>query len=364
MKLGGLTCEAHFYRNLAYNCGLMNGKYTFLVIEPSGRPGSKAPLWVYLHGGGVGFYDSKGNYRAIPSKQTAYTWNHEESFKDLRRINPYHSLFKKDGQLGDNTITRRLKEGYRFLVVSYSDHDLYSGCGTPYPHNPKGGEVNGLQATMSAVEYVAAGYPTSHVFAHGTSAGSFGAYSLAFALASDGINLSGVVMDSGMFSPRIWHVNTVLRGHRGQSVRGGLGRKIGRMADYSLPFHPEAAVKAGFTSVPMLIIAGVRDGFYGGGKPPIDEARARGLSNIEWGFDGVRKAIEEQPHSPHRLVIFKDFGHVPTNKGHRANDLVDEFIRRIASASTPYPFQAKLKACGWLPSTHSTQATGKERVHD
>jgi hypothetical protein len=108
----------------------------------------------------------------------------------LRKINPNHPIIKQRRPV-DNTITRRLKEGYRVLVVSYGDHDLYSGLGTPYPNNPKGGEVNGLQASMAAVEYTVANYPTTHVFTHGTSAGSFGAYALGFAFAQEGIKLNG-----------------------------------------------------------------------------------------------------------------------------------------------------------------------------
>ena len=87
------------------------------------------------------------------------------------------------------------------LVIGYGDHDQYSGMGTSYPNNPKGGEVNGLQASMSAVEFTVAKYPTTHVFAHGTSAGSAGAYALGFAFAQDGIDLTGVVMDSSINTP-------------------------------------------------------------------------------------------------------------------------------------------------------------------
>ena len=153
----GSTFELDFYRNPAYECGL-SGNYTFLVIEPRDNPGGEAPLWVYLHGGGVGYYDDQGVYHATRT-QTEDTWNHEESLEDLR---DFRLPIGGNGQLLDNTRGRRLAEGYRLLIVSMCDHDLYGGLGTPYPNNPNpGAEVNGLEATMAAVEYTVANYPTT-----------------------------------------------------------------------------------------------------------------------------------------------------------------------------------------------------------
>ena len=43
-----------------------------------------------------------------------------------------------------------------------------------------------MQATMSAVDYVVANYPTTEVWAHGTSAGSTGAYNLAMSFRGRG----------------------------------------------------------------------------------------------------------------------------------------------------------------------------------
>jgi len=336
-----------FYRNNAYKCGL-SGHYTFLVVEPRNAPGRKAPLWVYLHGGALGYYDRDGTYHAMKG-QTRDKWNHESSLAVLRRINPNHPVIKK-GRLIDNTVSRRLKEGYRVLVVSYGDHDLYSGCGTPYPHNPAGGEVNGLQASMAAVEYTVANYPTTHAFAHGTSAGSFGAYALGFAFAQERINLTAVVMDSGLATPRQIPIVNALAGKEGfpqpkDFKAEGAIEKIGVMIDPEHPFYPEAAVRAGYRSVPMLIIAGKRDPFYGGGFPPIAEAKAAGLCNHYWMMDVLRKAVREQRNSPHQIFMLDDWGHVPTNKeGSPAHDVVDAFIRGAASSRTSYPFERDAKA--------------------
>ena len=93
-------------------------------------------------------------------------------------------------------------EGYRILIVSMCDHDLHSGMGTPYLNNPNGVEVNGLQANMAAIDYTVSKYPTTHVFAHGTSAGSIGAFNLAYSYNFEGISLNGIVMDSHLASDR------------------------------------------------------------------------------------------------------------------------------------------------------------------
>jgi hypothetical protein len=69
------------------------------------------------------------------------------------------------------------------------------------------------------------------------------------------------------------------------------------VTDPEYPFYPEAAVKAGYTSVPMLVVAGKQDPFFGGKAPIIPEAKAAGLGHVEWMFDGLRKAIDEQNDS-------------------------------------------------------------------
>jgi len=347
-----------FYRNRAYKCGL-SGHYTFVVIEPKNAPGGKAPLWVYFHGGGGGYFNKEGVYITLKF-QNKDTYNHEESFETLRRVNNGRPVFD-DGRFvnDDTTLTRRVKEGYRLLVIGYGDHDQYSGKGTPYPNNPKGGEVNGLQASMAAVEYTVANHPTTHVFAHGTSAGSAGAYSLGFAFAQDGIDLTGVVMDSSVVTPRRTPVILAMAANDSKiapevaveimereskttwwgAPRGKI-EKVGVMSDPEYPFYPEAAVKAGYRSVPMLIIAGTRDPFFGGKAPVVAEAKAAGMGNVEWMWDGLRQAIDGQKNSPHELLLLEGTGHVPTAKkdGHRVHDDVDAFIRRAVSSRASFPF--------------------------
>ena len=111
------------------------------------------------------------------------------------------------------------------------------------------------------------------------------------------------------------------------------------MIDPQYPFHPEAAVRAGF-DVPMLVVAGKKDPFYGGGFPPIPEAKAAGLCNRYWVLDGLCNAIKEQKNSPHQVLKLDEWGHVPTNKeGTPAHDEVDKFIGKAMSLRTRYPFE-------------------------
>lgn len=349
--------QLKFYRNKAYKCGL-SGHHTFVIIEPKSAPGKEAPLWVYFHGGGFGYFEEDGTYMTLKF-QNKDTYNHEESFETLSKVNAGKPVFK-DGRFvdADTTLARRVKEGYRMLVIGYGDHDNYSGKGTPYPNNPKGGTVNGLQASMSAVEYTVANYPTTHVFAHGTSAGSTGTHSLCFAFAREGIHLTGAVMDSSIITPRRTPINLAMAANDSKiapkravdilirdnkdgwlgATRGQIA-KMGQMVDPEYPFYPEAAVAAGYREVPMLVIAGKSDPFHGARAPRIPEAKAAGLNNCEWMFDGLRQAIEDQKDSPHQLLIVPG-GHVPTAKkdGHPVHDQVDAFIKRVTSGGAAYPF--------------------------
>jgi len=339
----GSTFELDFYRNPAYECGL-SGNYTFLVIEPRDNPGGEAPLWVYLHGGGVGAYDDQGVYHATLN-QTEDTWNHEESLEDLR---DYRLPISGNGGLRDNTRGRRLAEGYRLLIVSMCDHDIYAGLGTPYPNNPNpGAEVNGLEATMAAVEYTVANYPTTHVFAHGTSAGSNGVYFLSYTFAGVGVQLTGAIMDSTFPTPRYFPLFDAYVGAPGFPFKAGFDyddvvEKMGFFGNIDLGTHTEAQVNAGFTDVPLLVMGGDADPFCAGNQAPIAEAAAAGLNNCDWYYDGVRQAVAAQPNSPHQVSIIDGAGHVPTHDvqgaGAPASDIVDTFITDILATNPPHPF--------------------------
>jgi hypothetical protein len=340
----GNTWELDFYRNTAYSCGL-SGNYSFLVVEPASDPGIDAPLWVYLHGGGVGYFDQSGSYRSI--NNNANGWNREETMDQLVEKQLIERTVR-NGVRKDTTLGRRVDEGYRLLIVSMCDHDLYSGLGTPYPNNLDNttAQVSGLQATMSAVEYTVANYATTHVIVHGTSAGSVGAFSLATAFAAEGTHLTAVVADSYITTPRIDPLFEALAGmddypfDQDFEIQGTVD-KIGFYIDLEKQAYPEARISQGFDEVPMLFIGGLIDQFCGGaaGLPVIAEAAAEGLGNCAYVFEGLRQVVAAQPNSPHQVSLIEEQGHVPTHINFSpAHDVVDDFIEAVLATSPPYPF--------------------------
>lgn len=334
----GYTFEVDFYRNTSYSCGL-SGNYTFMVINPAGSPNAEAPLWVWLHGGGQGYFGDDGVYVATNGLDEN-AWNHEETFDDLEGALQAR-VYDGNGGTEDQTLRRRLLEGYRMVVVSMCDHDWYSGAGTPYPNNPAGGEVNGLQATMAAIDYVAANYPTTHAWAHGTSAGSFGAWAVGRSFAQEGNPLTGIVADSGHLAPNAMPVVDAyladgLLNHPSSFDIEETTRKIGVFADMETQAGPIPSItERDFRGVPSVFIHGAADPFCGGQLPPVAEAAAAGLTNCGYTFDGVVQAIAEQKDSPHEAWVLADTGHVPTNDPGPANDIVDDFIDGVLATNPP-----------------------------
>ena len=200
---GGSFWQVSYFRNAAYDCGL-SGTHSFIIIEPrDGDDASLAPLWMFLHGGGMGYFAADGTYQATRG-QTQDTWNHEEGLGSLL-ASLEARITDPQGSPEDTTLRRRLQEGYRLLLPSMCDHDFYSGLGTPYPNN-LGRQVNGLQATQAALAYARATRPTDKTFLHGTSAGAIGAYSLALAASRRGWHVDGAILDSSVLTPRLWPV--------------------------------------------------------------------------------------------------------------------------------------------------------------
>ncbi|AQA19274.1 hypothetical protein BST95_14500 [Halioglobus japonicus] len=352
----GMNFDMDFYRNSAYGCGL-SGNYTFMVFNPgNGSADDEAPLWVYLHGGGVGHFDDQGNYYAV-NNQTASTWNEEETFLDLQRTLEVRII--EDGQVINNTLTRRIQEGYRLLVVSMCDHDLYSGLGTPYTDNPNSGaEVNGMQATMSAVDYVVANYPTTQVWAHGTSAGSSGTYNLAMSFVAEGIHFTGAVPDSLFPTPRAIPLTAAYGGDPKSPYQQGFdpeaaAEKIGFYGDLSRGAYPEARIGAGFTDVPFLFTGGRNDPFCNHNLPVIPEAIAEGIDhNCDYYHEGISQAIAGQPNSPHQLAYIQDRGHVPTLDAGPVNNTVDAFMGDILADNPGAPFR-KIPGLNMMLMGHS-----------
>ena len=341
ISMSGPTWELDYYVNDAYQCGL-SGDYSFMVMNPGGNPNATAPLWVYLHGGGQGYWDESGDYQGL-SFQDEDSWNHQETLDGL--IGGVQTrVLDANGQPEDQTLVRRIQEGYRLLVVSYCDHDFYSGLGTPYPNHPTNpnAQVNGLQATMAAIDYTAANYPTTHVWAHGTSAGSVGVWSLASSYGFEGTPLTGVIADSGAVTPRISDIlDEYLASGQLKYMPtwdpAGTSEKVGFFANEAIPAYPEAQIAdRDFREVPSLFLIGSADPFCAGDLAPIPEA-APELTNCEHMYSGLDQAIANQANSPHELHFLPNTGHVSTHDPGPANDIVDNFIAEVL-ATNPPPF--------------------------
>ena len=333
------SAEISFYRNEAYTCGL-SGHYTFFVMEPINNPGIEAPLWTYLHGGGYGWFDENQTYQTVKTI-TQNTWNHEESFDKLIDLHLIGNTHNNNDELMSSTLTRRIIDGYRVLLVSLCDHDNYAGRGDPYPNNPNSSydgvlrEVNGLQATMAAMDYTVANYPTSQVFAHGTSAGSIGVWNVAVAYWQEDIYLTAVVADSWTFDPpRIFEMFDIYVGVDPYPFNGGDLRNDGMEKvgfDYwGYGLYPEAMIRNGFTEVPIMFIIGALDPACGGKLPTIPTAEEANLSNCRLMYDNLRQTIDAQPNSPHLLDFDPEGDHVETNFARTPiNDRVDAFLEAI-----------------------------------
>ncbi len=343
----GQEVSLDFYRNEAYDCG-KSGKFTFLVIDPLNNDGAEAPLWVFLRGGGVGYYNEDGTYQGGEAFENNF--NTEADLEYLvDTVN--NNIFDRDGQPRYfNTLLKRLLEGYRVLVPSLCDHDLHSGTGTEYPNNPNDvvPEVNGLQANMAATQFVATNkelYPTTDVFVHGLSAGSVGSYALAYSFAQEGIDLTGAIMDSYLISDRLQTLidrevvtkPNFTAGFRAEAVI----QKIGPFADPGAGLFPDETVAAGFDDVPLFDLDGNDSGYCGGERPPIPEAEAEGRTNCEYLHGGLAEAIDAQPDSPHRSEVYDGVGHVVLTKDGPWIDDVEDWLDDILATNPAPPFAGR-----------------------
>jgi hypothetical protein len=178
-----------YYRNTAYPCAI-SGYQTFVIGTKVGSSDTtSAPLWVFMHGGGAGYFDANGN--PIPGKG-------EKTEEDAASLMVH---LTNNGLMGD---IRNDPAGFRTLAVSYCSHDVYAGTNSTDPHNPNttpDGQprtTNGNYEVKAAIQFAQSKYPTSKFFLHGTSAGSAGAYGVAWSLQKQGIPPAGVVGDASI----------------------------------------------------------------------------------------------------------------------------------------------------------------------
>lgn len=236
----GYTGE--YYENRAYTCG-RSGYQTFLIVYANGLPLTTVrPLWVRMHGGGVGAYNELGEYVPIEFLGA----NNQESITKLSQI------------MGEGGLVAKMlshSAGFRFMLPSLCDHDVYSGVAIPDLNNPNSPDENGqtraadgLLATKAAIAFTRNRVATAQVFLHGTSAGSIGSFGVAYSFGREGILLSGIVSDSHVMGRGI-NDNADLFCMPFPYDRALLLPKIGPLGSSEL--YPEDIVSAGLMSVPI-----------------------------------------------------------------------------------------------------------------
>jgi len=331
---GADSWTALLYRNDALHCG-RPGNFTFAIIEPKGDPLGEAPLWVYLHGGGIGYYNDETPTRYIGIESE----NDEESLDDLLRVTGIRS-----GR--DTLIARRLNEGWRVLVPSMCDHDLHAGEGTTYPNNPNygaaGDTVDGLLANEAALTWVTEHRETTWVVIHGTSAGSVGAFALSYALHEQGIDVNAAILDAYLITPRLL---PYMRAGVTPQVRKNADfdyhqviAKVGRFADVGdAGVIPERVIAENdFRAVPLLDVVGDQDQHCAGEIAPFPETN--GANNCVYVHAGFAAAVDAQTDSPHAHLVVPGGGHTTTKKSGTVHDQVDAWLEKILTPDAPQPF--------------------------
>jgi acetyl esterase/lipase len=235
------------YRDLGYPCSI-SGYQTFVIGTKVGQPAAEShPLFVYMHGGGVGYFDDNGNPIPGPGQKV------EESGASLTN------------RLTNNGLLGRIRSdaaGFRTLAVSYCSHDLYGGSVTPDPHNPnltpEGGPrpTTGLASVKAAVQYATAQYPTTKTFLYGGSAGSAGTFGVAWAMQQQGIAPAGLIADASVVNVEAFAVGNAdgicTDKNSGTRVEGVSGRIHPDLADPAN--EADKLVSTGRLTVPIMHI--------------------------------------------------------------------------------------------------------------
>lgn len=286
----GLTWD--LYRNLAYPCSV-SGYQTFAVGIPAGSLATEPrPLWVRMRGGGVGFFSPDGQPQ--PS-----AGNKSES--DLAELIGF-----ADG----NALNQRINEqpaGFRNISVSMCNHDIYSGGDQPDPNNPNltpDGQprtTNGLFATKAAVGFVQDRYPTTRTFLHGTSAGSFGSWNVAWSLQLQDRPVAGFVADSGVVNNQY---ETDLNAKEATCARGAETLAAIRARTHPLladpTNQPDLLISSGTLSTPVFNVYS-RDDANSCGTEQVSctmpDGSVQVMGSMQCKLDRVSKAIEGLPAS-------------------------------------------------------------------
>lgn len=271
------------YRNTAYPCSV-RGYQTFTVATKVGSSTTTTqPLWVYMKGGGVGYFNA--DEEPVPGESQKVEASPAKQRREFR------------GPLMDRV--RADAAGFRMLAVSMCDHDIYGGPDIPDPNNPNtvpGGArvtVNGLYATKAAIQFVTGELPTDDFFLHGTSAGGFGTHHVAWSLQEQGLAPTGYVADSGILNQE-WQRS------------GPCGRTEEELDAVGARLHPDIVdpdnephrlVSSRRLTVPVLDVFSIGDPGQCGTTPmscPLPGGASITRGSVECLHEPMRRAIASQ----------------------------------------------------------------------
>lgn len=279
-----------YYRNLSYPCSI-SGYQTFVIGTKIGSSATQTrPLWVRMRGGGVGWFDADGNPQPTAGNKT------EESASSLI------------GFLGDVGLTGRVKSdpaGFRLLSVSMCDHDIYAGGDQPDPNNPNKQPdgsprtTNGLFATKAAIQFAKSKFPTGGAFLHGTSAGSFGSFGVAYSMQLQGVPPAGVVADSGVLNQE-WEEATIAQGICPGGRDAGLEAIRARVHPdlASIDNEPDKLIARGALTVPIIHVWNRADSNVCGATPmtcTLRDGTTKTLGAAECEHEPLQEAIAGLP---------------------------------------------------------------------
>jgi len=316
--------QVDYYRNTAYPCAI-TGYQTFAIGYRQGSVATASqPLWVFMHGGGIGHFDSGGVAR--PDSQYMV----EESLISL--------LYSPAGSLTDAGLISLIGQDpaiFRVLGVSMCDRDFYNGIGAIDANNPNRQSdgslitTNGMLATQAAIRFTKSQFATSKYFLHGGSAGSIGAYGLAWSLQKLGDPPAGIVPDSGLLNQE-WLGAVVAQGIPcPTAVAAGAPMTAAEMAAVTARLDPQVAdidnethklVASGRLTVPVLNLWTLGDPYYCGSTSmqcPLRDGSTVTMGSTDCMYEPMRATVAAQgPGSrSQNLRVCVEAGcakHVPT----------------------------------------------------
>ncbi len=272
-----------YFENRAYPCSI-SGYQTFVVATKVGSDDQTvAPLWVYMHGGGVGHFNAQ-------SQAQRPSFMDQEGSAQLSAKLQTGLVQRLAAQPG---------ESYRLMSVSYCSHDLYAGTNTTDLNNPDPARTtNGQLATNAAIRFVTQNYPTNDFFLHGGSAGSAGTFHNAWALQRQGLTPAGIVADSGVINFDFELVQQQIGSECARGQEEGeliMARWDSEVADPAN--QPHLLVSSGRLTVPIMQVWSLADKNPCGAEPtpcPTASGATVQMNAADCQHELLRSAIEDQ----------------------------------------------------------------------